>query len=188
MLLFLVGSPGHSQTLLQSAQHLARHMVRLLLVFLGLASPVTPPSSLPHFAPFRPMTPAARIAKAVPESPNSMRLNTHVAMRRYTYRFEGQASYHGVPCPKASVLIRVISGHQTFARGGITRQDGTYTIEFPVLAADGAPVDWHMEAFSPEFKKLELSGRRIVQEEEDYSEATPIVVTTPVEFVVSRSK
>lgn len=187
--IFFVGMPGHSTTVLSSTQHLVKHLIQLVLVFLGLAAPVHPPS--PESIALAPRVPTAAALRKKPlvrpSIPNSMALRTVSNLRHYTYRFEGKASHQGEICPNASVLVRIISGEKTFTKGGITNEDGTYSIEVPVLAEDGAPVDWRVEAFSSEFQKLEMSGRRIVQQEEEQSQE-PIVVTTPVEFSVTLSK
>ena len=118
---------------------------------------------------------------------DSMRLGTYQHRRHYTYLFEGKTTFHNSPCANASVLVRLISGDQTIAKGTVTDANGSYVLEVAVDAADGSPVDWEMEAYTPDFNKVELSGRRIVQQEEEESRE-PIVVTTPVEFVVSLAK
>lgn len=193
-LIFFVGMPGHSASLIQSTQHLVKNLVRLVMVFLGLAAP-TPtatPQTATALAPMVKTMPMVAKPKPIPVKlhpsvPNSMNLRTVSNLRRYLYRFEGKASYQGAPSSNASVLVRIITGESTFTKGGITNEDGTYSIEIPVMAEDGAPVDWHMEAYTSEFQKLELSGRRIVQQEEESGEL-PIVVSSPVEFTASSDK
>ncbi len=181
-LIFFVGLTGHSASI-DSTQHMVKSLVRLMLVFLGLAAPAAKGTDIQMAN--QPKAPV--VSKVRAGVPNSMQLSNVNNLKKYLYRFEGKASHEGVACPQASVLVRILSGSQTITTGGITNDDGTYSIEVPVLAVDGAPVDWHMEAFTSEFKKLELSGRRIVQEEEERLQS-PIVVTTPVEFVISSSK
>jgi len=77
----------------------------------------------------------------------------------------------------------------------VTNADGSYSLEVAIDAEDKAPVDWMVEAYTPDFKPVELSGRRIVQRDADTDAEEypakpqdPIIVTTPVEFVISLSK
>ena len=169
---------------------MAKHIVRLILVFLGLASPVSTPVTVPmpvrmpvHHMKAKP--PVIAVKKHPAQS--DFAFGTYSFLKKYTYRFEGKAAHGGIACANASVLVRIISNDETFTKGGLTDQDGNYSIEMTVMATEGTPVDWHMEAFSSEFRKLELSGRRIVQEEEETS-TSPIVVTSPVEFKLSSAK
>ncbi len=182
-LIFFVGLPGHSSTYVASAQHMARSLVKLVLIFLGLASP-SPVSQinvarLP--APLKHEVPVVKIIRT-PRDFNV--LSTYSHYRLYTYKFEGTAKHQGAACPNASILVRVISNEETITRGGITAADGTFSIEVPVRAKEGIPVDWKVEAFTPEFEKIEMAGRRIVQQEEEQASA-PVVVTSAFEFVPS---
>jgi len=193
-LIFLIGFPGHSEVTIESAKHAVSQIIQLILVFLGLATPVAhAPMSIT--APVRPPAivrakpyhaPIKTTRMAIPD-PNSMRLNSDPILHHFTYIFAGVASYKGEPCAKASVLVRLISGDVTVAKGAVTDADGSYSVEVSIDAQDMSPVDWSMEAYTPDFKKVELGGRRIVQREEEL-EKKPIIVTTPVDFVVSLSK
>ncbi len=104
-----------------------------------------------------------------------------------TYIFVGTATDHNVPFANASVLVRLMSDDQTVTKGASTGADGSYSIEVSIEASDNSPIDWTMEAYTPDFKKVELSGRKIVQRIAE-SENKPIVVNTPVEFVLSSAK
>jgi hypothetical protein len=187
-LVFLIGLPSHSQPVIDNAKHLASQLIQLILVFLGLATPVTQ-------APGIAVTQPAKIAivkrhhpAALPD-PNSIFLRSDPVLHHFTYLFEGKATYHGQPCPNASVLVRLFAGDRTVAKGAVTDADGSYSFDVAIDAQDSEPVDWNMEAYTPDFKKVELAGRRIVQrEEEPESEKKPIIVTNPVEFIVSLSK
>jgi hypothetical protein len=125
-----------------------------------------------------------------------MVLRTDAVLHRYAYIFKGIATYRGQPCAKASVLVRLQAGDKSVAKGVLTDADGSYSVEMAIDAEDRAPVDWSMEAFTPDFQKVELNGRQIVQREEiqeqepEQSEQhkKPITVTNPVEFSVSLSK
>jgi len=109
-----------------------------------------------------------------------MVLRNDPVLHRFNYIFDGIATLHGQPCPRASVLVRLISGDNTAAKGTVTNADGSYSLEMFIDAENRAPVDWIMEAYTPDFQKVELSGRRIVQrEEEQEKQQQPIVVTTP---------
>jgi hypothetical protein len=159
----------------------------VLIGFLGFGSPVSAPPVAVAPAPsaiiappvHRPRT--ARLAPAVQDAEkplaDSMVLAKEPLRRRYTYVFEGQASNQQQPCPNASVLVRVTTSAGTRTQGTVTNADGTYMIEMVVEARDDEPVDWAMEAFTPEFKKVEMVGRRIVTKEE-----TTVTVEKPVHF------
>jgi hypothetical protein len=189
LVIFLAGMPGNSETLSQSTTIVFRHLIRLVLVFLGLISPVGHSGhalwhihTAPKAVTFKPVR--AHPAKPIPDS---MMFGTDPHLHRFNYIFEGIATFHNQPCAHASVLVRLISGEQTAAKGTVTEADGSYHIEVPIDAADQSPVDWTMNAYTADFDKVELSGRRIVQNEEEAT-SEPITVTTPVEFVVSLSK
>jgi hypothetical protein len=190
LLIFLMGVFGRSETWVGSATTVIRHLIQLVLVFLGLLSPAAQTVATPDQ-----LHPASvhMAKKRVPHvttkpMPNSMMFRTDPRLHRYNYIFEGKASFHGEPCPNASVLVRVESEDLSTANGTVTEADGSYRVEVAIDAADHAPVDWTMEAYTADFHKVELSGRRIVQKEEEEENHAPIIVTTPVEFVVSLSK
>jgi len=185
-LIFLVGLPSHSEMTIESAKHLVRQLIQLMLVFLGLATPTAQAPSIPVAHPAA-VAHVKHIHATVKMDPNSMFLRSDPNLHRFTYIFEGKATLHGQPCPNASVLVRLISGDLTVAKGTVTEADGSYSVQIAIDAADMSPVDWTMEAYTADFKKLELNGRRIVQREEE-QEKQPITVTNPVEFTVSRSK
>jgi hypothetical protein len=189
LLIFLMGVSGRSETWVGSAANVVRHLIQLLLVFLGLASPIGYSVANPaHIHPAHVKAAGRRVhAMTTKADPNSMMFHTDPRLHRYNYIFEGKASFHGQPCPNASVLVRLESGDLSAAQGAVTDADGSYRVEVPIDAADQAPVDWTMDAYTPDFNKVELSGRRIVQKEEEESRE-PITVTTPVEFIVSLSK
>ena len=188
LLIFLMGIPGRSETWVASTSTVVRHLIRLVLVFLGLSTPVVQAPSIPARIP-----PPARIVskprplmKTKPMS-DSMMFHTMPFVHHFNYIFEGKATFHHEPCAMASVLVRLISGEQTAAKGAVTESDGSYRIEIPIEAEGHASVDWTIEAFTADFDKVELSGRKIVQREEEETQA-PIIVNAPVEFVVSLSK
>ena len=184
-IVFLLGLPSHSESVLASGRHLLGQLVTLVLVFLGLSTPIV---QTPAQAPAVPVHLKAPAPKPIP---NSMRLSSDPVLRHYVYVFKGQATLDGQPCPHASVLIRVLSGETTVTKGTVSEADGTYQLEVSIDAMDRAPVDWTMEAYTADFKKVELSGRQIVQREEEQEQAPdkqPIIVTNPVDFVVSLSQ
>lgn len=181
-LVFLLGYASHSESWVGSAQQMVQQMTRLLLVFLGLVTPVAPPSPIQTVS--APQTPVLATAKP---DPNSMMLRTLPVLHHYKYLFEGKATFQGQPCANASVLVRLIVGETTVTKGTVTDADGSYSLETAIDAEDKAPVDWEMEAYTPDFQKVELSGRRIVQREEE-QEQKPIIVNMPVEFLASLPK
>jgi len=193
-IVFLMGLPGHSETMVQSAKHFAGQLIQLVLVFLGLSTPVV---QAPHASliPAPAHAPAAMVVRAK-VSPvklllNSMLLRRDPPLHHYSYVFKGQATFKDQPCPKASVLVRLLSGDTTVTKGTVTEMDGSYSLEMSIDAKDKSPVDWTMEAYTPDFRKVELSGRQIVQREEEQDQQQnkqPIIVTNPVEFIVSLSQ
>jgi len=181
-LMFLSGVPGRSESMIVSARVMARHVVQLILVFLGLVTPTTPtPVHKVHHMKILPPP----VVKAVP---NSMLLGMDPHLHHYTYNFEGKATFHGAPCPNASVLVRLSSGDSTVTKGAVTEADGSYNLRVGIDAADNDSVDWTIDAYTADFTKVELSGRQIVQREQFEKPQNPITVTNPVDFVISSSK
>ncbi len=192
-LVFLIGFPSHSEPMLDSAKHLVSQLIQLVLVFLGLSTPVTQapsaavaPTAIVSAAPMKHHRAAMKI------DPYSMILRRDPILHHYTYLFKGNATLNGQACQNASVLVRLLTGERTVAKGTVTEADGSYFLEVAIDAEDRAPVDWTVEAYTPEFKKVELSGRQIVQREsepgQEQQDKSPIIVTNPVEFVVTLSK
>lgn len=112
---------------------------------------------------------------------NSMSLNPSRVLHRYAYRFEGRATYKGVPCPQANVVVHLSSSQGTKTAGGFTEENGSYAIDLVIEAAADEPVDWTMEAFTRDFHKVQMDGRRIVTKED-----TLITVQKPLEFASTR--
>ena len=101
------------------------------------------------------------------------------SLRQYTYIFEGQATHRGTPCADARVVIHLVTARGTITREGMTSLDGTYSITVSVEGSRYEPVDWSMEAYTSDFKKVEMIGRRIVMREDD-----TVTVHNPFEFQV----
>ncbi len=186
-LIFLTSIPGRSESPINSAITVGRHLIQLVLIFLGLVTPTvqTPVAPLAH-----PKALVHHLKAPVPvvkPIPNSMLLGSDPLLHRYNYIFEGKATFHNIPCPNASVLVRMTSGDNTVAEGTVTDANGSYHLKIAIDAEDRAPVDWTMEAYTADFKSVELSGRQIVQRE-DVEVQKPTVVTTPLDFRVSSSK
>jgi hypothetical protein len=185
MVALLCIMPVYSASWYQSIQRLINQLLQLTLVFLGWASV---PAALPaHSQPATAVVakvaqPALSKTVGSISDPNMMILRRDPAFRRYTYLFEGKATYRNQPCANASVLVRLLSGEKTVAKGSVTEADGSYSIEVVIDAAPDAPVDWTMEAYTPDFNKVEMKGRRIVQREE---ESKPVIVTNAVDFLAS---
>jgi hypothetical protein len=183
-LVFLSGVPGRSETWVIQVRTMARHLVQLVLVFLGLVTPVTPPAPAPHVRHMH--VPAAPAPKPIP---NSMSLRTDPLKHHYNYLFEGKATFHNKPCANASVLVRLTAGAETITKGAVTESDGSYTLKVGIDAEDNSSVDWTIEAYTADFNKVELSGRQIVQRgETEIEKQAPITVTNPVDFVISSAK
>jgi hypothetical protein len=83
-----------------------------------------------------------------------------------------------------------MAGDQSVAQGTITGPDGSYKLQASITADEKDPVDWSIEAYTPDFDKVEISGRRIIQGQgaQEDQDKKPIVVNNPVEFVVSLAK
>ena len=171
-----------------SAINVGRHLVQLVLVFLGFVTPAvqTPSASLAHSVPPA-LVHHLKVSPVVKPMPDSMVFQSDPLLHRYSYVFEGKATFHNKPCPNASVLVRMTSGDNTVAKGTVTDAEGSYHLTIAIDAADHSPVDWTMEAYTADFNTVELSGRQIV-EREDIEIQKPTVVTTPLEFVVSSAK
>ena len=130
-----------------------------------------------------------QIKTAAPSDLISVPLN--MFPRRWDYIFEGKATLRDQPCPNASVLVRLTSGDEAVSQKTITGSDGSYMLRIAIHASEGDPVDWTLEANTPDFKSVELSGRRIIQRakaQELQKEQIPVIVDAPLEFLVSLSK
>lgn len=183
-LVTVLGSlPAHSESWYQPLQHLIRQFVQVTLVFLGLATPPVQP--FPAQIVLKAPAPVRRVVQtpAPTTLPNAMFLRREPVLRRYTYIFEGKATHHGQPYANASVLVRLMSGETSVTKGTVTEADGSYTIEVTLNAAPDSPVDWTMEAFTPDFKKVEFYGRKIVSREENV-----VIVQNPLEFLAALPK
>src|SRR5438132_7223309 len=129
-LIFFAGLSGESASLVQSAQHLVGNLIQLVLVWLGLVSPVTSVQARPQAAVPAPVHFIKRHTPPVviKADSDSMRLGTYQHRRHYTYLFEGKTTFHNSPCANASVLVRLISGDQTIAKGTVTDANGSYVL------------------------------------------------------------
>jgi len=105
---------------------------------------------------------------AAPKPLNAMSLARDKSIP-YSFVFEGKALYHGVPCPNASVLVTVFTPKGDLAKGGTTEADGSYHIQIAVNANANDAMDWQMQAYTPDFKKVELVGRKIITEDSSVS-------------------
>ena len=193
-ILFLLGYPGHTELLINQTRHLFQQLLQLTLVFLGLVTPAAQsPSARFHQAlanahrHFSQLAPAAKPSAATPEL---MSIPMKSIQRQWNYIFEGKATLHDQPCPNASILVRLMAGNQSVAQGTITGPDGSYKLQASITADEKDPVDWSIEAYTPDFDKVEISGRRIIQGQgaQEDQDKKPIVVNNPVEFVVSLAK
>ena len=90
-------------------------------------------------------------------------------MRKLTCIFEGKATDQGVPSPDTTVLVKVSTLTGTQVRIAKTDAEGSYRIEVPTKTNIDDNLDWTIEAYTPEFKKVELVGRRIVTEDSTVS-------------------
>ncbi len=191
LLLSFLSRSASSETLLASLQFAVKRWVVSALMLVGL---VTPPASNP--VPEMVIAPVAvkhhrldvahkqvqhRAAIAVAENvapQNSMRLSPVGVLRHYNYTFEGKATVHGQACHNASVLVRLTNGTTSVTRGGLTDENGFYSLELSMDAAANEPVDWMMTAKNVDGGKVELIGRKIVTREED-----AVTVENVVNFV-----
>jgi hypothetical protein len=113
------------------------------------------------------------LASKIPVSSNPVDLNVmHLNrnnLRSYNYIFEGKATYQGVPCPNASVLVRISTPYGNQTKGTTTDKDGSYQLSVPVQALANDLLQWSVEAYTPEFQKVELLGSKIVTEDDTVS-------------------
>lgn len=190
LLVFLLSLSGLSQQLVSQARHLIGQLIGLVLVFLGLTTPIVPwvaPFIHPHAKRHAVIVPVLMVSRPVKADLNSMVLRADPALHRFTYLFEGKATFKGQPCHNASVLVRMTSEDRSAAQGTVTDADGSYSISMSIDVVDKHPLDWTIEAYTPEFDPVEITGRQIVQAPYE-PEKGPIVVTNPVEFDISLSK
>jgi hypothetical protein len=195
--IFVLTCSGHSDTLVNQTRQILVELVRVTLVFLGLITPVTHSGPVhthhrilrshhlmvqPFIGPMMPVITESTLAPVVSGVP------MNAFQKHWTYIFEGKATLHDQPCPNSSVLVRLSNGDQSVAQGTITGPDGSYILRVAIDANDGDPVDWTLESFTPDFQKVELNGRKIVQSESSQDsqvEQKPILVTAPIEFQLS---
>lgn len=105
---------------------------------------------------------------------HAMKLNRDPKLRAYLYRFEGKATFQGEPCANASVTVRVETPQGTLFKGGMTDEGGNYSIELALQGARFDPVDWTMNAYTPDSKKAQLIGRRIIMHEDEEDESITV--------------
>ena len=196
-LLFLMGYSGHTELLISQTQHLFQQLIQMALVFLGLIAPVSPsPSTRFHQAPMKAPPLSAFTMSSAPRPAASgvayelMFIPMKSIPHHREYIFEGNATFHGKPCPNASILVRLITGDQTLTQGTITGPDGSYRVQASIDAGEKDPVDWTIEAYTSDFDKVEISGRRIIEAQgiQDDPDKKPIVVNNPIEFIISLAK
>jgi len=84
----------------------------------------------------------------------------------------------GNPCPHASVFARVTTKYGTLTVGTTSLADGRYRLVVPFSARVNDNLDWSVEAYTPEFERLELSGHRIIVAR------APVSVDQPVDFPI----
>jgi hypothetical protein len=114
--------------------------------------------------------------KSVPAARAPISENEH----KYSYLFEGRGTFDGKPFPNASVLVKISTPHGSFVQGATTDADGYYSVPAVVTAAPNDPIDFTVEAYTPDFEKVEIVGRRIAMRE-DYS----VIVQKPLDFLPS---
>lgn len=104
-------------------------------------------------------------------------------VHRFLYRFEGRAVYRGSPVIGAKVLVRINSSTDAQVQNVTTGPDGQYAAEFQVAATDYEPINWSMEGYTSDLRKVKLMGQRIVMKEDE-----PVrVVNTPLELALAES-
>ena len=194
-LVFLMSYPAQSDFLAAQTRHLVRQFVQLILVLLGLVTPMAhTPLAQWHRVTHKihwdrrashPMPILRALRPAERAEITSLPLNGLHRLR--TYHFEGIATLGGRSVPNADVLVRLTCGEQTVTKGTLTGPNGSYRLETSIAADAGDPVDWAVEAYTADFEKAKIEGRKIVQIEEEQDQA-PVVINTPVEFVVSLSR
>jgi len=199
----LISSSGHSDLFVKETRQLIQQLIRLMLVFFGLVTPIgqTPGTTFQHVAaqahhkvPVVAHIASPLVAPAHPravEAPVSMEMHglpMNNFLKHWTYIFEGKATLHDKPFQNASVLVRVTNDTQSVTQGTITGADGSYRLQVSIDGREGDPVDWTLVAYTPDFQKVELNGRNIVQPDSDQElqkDQQPIYVNTTVEFFLT---
>ena len=70
-------------------------------------------------------------------------------------------------CANANVRIRLVTSREVFFKSGVTDKFGHYSIEMNIVGSRYEPVDWSMEALTPDSEQVKLNGRRIVMREDE---------------------
>ena len=184
--------PSRSETLAVQFEQFTRKCMLLLFTLFGLGgSAPAPQVAVKPVAPQIASVPKHphMVSLGAPEplkddGPNSMTLQ-NIGLRHYRYVFEGKATHAGKACPNASIIVHLVSGDEALAtQGAVTNPDGTYSLAMEIDASPNKPVDWSMEAYSADFKKVEMVGRRILTQEES---PNPAMVKNAVVFAVPLS-
>jgi hypothetical protein len=195
----LISSSGHSDLLGKQVRHLVQQLIRLVLVFFGLVTPMGQAPTIPfhhtlgrlhHKIPVIAHAPAPAPSRVAPPSVSvemhGLPMNTF--QKHWTYIFEGKATIHDQPCRNANIQVRLSNGDDSVTQGTLTGADGSYVLRVGIDARDGDPVDWTLDAYTTDLQKVELTGRNIVQPSdplEVQKEQQPIRLNTPVDFVLT---
>lgn len=99
-------------------------------------------------------------------------------VQRFLYRFEGRAMYKGSPVSGAKVLVRINTSKDAQVKNVSTDSEGNYIAEFQVAARTHEPINWSMEGYTADLRKVKLLGQRIAMKEDDSLR----VVNTPLEL------
>jgi len=186
VLLLMSGAVAHSESareMVGQAIHSCAAYVFSLLSIMGLTSflAITPANQKVAVVPsWRQAQKVHLVSRppstAVPSSAASP-MNDPQA-HEYTYIFEGKGTYQGRPFPNASVLVGISTPRMDAYQGTVTDADGQYSVSVKIQATPNEPVDFSVDAYTPDFQKIELTGRRIVMHED-----TTVTVEKPLDFV-----
>lgn len=90
-----------------------------------------------------------------------------IRLRTYLYQFEGKAMFKGRPCAGAKVILRLITSRTSEIRQTATGEDGSYQIAIKIEGSRHEPVDFSMNAYTPDMRRVEFVSRRIVMREDE---------------------
>lgn len=163
--LTFVSQPASTRTLEATVRGIVTFWITLFAGWLGVQTPsaqpivsaLPPPVSVIRYAPR-----ITIVQKAEKPLPTGMHLRPRLEIHDYVYRFSGVVTAQGKPFPLATVFLKLNSQRGNKSQGAVSEENGTYTVEAIVPAAADEPVDWTIEAYTPEFERIEFTGRQIV--------------------------
>jgi len=137
----------------------------LIAYLLGTQNTATHPEAWKAVHPNTVAVAAAGVRDSI--GPGFKDLETDHRMHQYTYQFHGRAMYQGKPCPQANVIVRLLSPSENQTQTLLTDENGFYSAEFHIVSRRNAPIDYWMQAYTPDSRRADLEGRKIAMREDE---------------------